>query len=144
MKIRLYNVSESKNTLDKDVTSYTTMEGTLRDRCDLLSPVVMVVTDPTSKNYAYIEELGRYYFIDDIEIYRKGVWILHMSIDVLMTYNADIKAMVGVVSRRADGSEYAEHQVVKDVRKHLTKVEWNYTFTAGTKVLVAEGSNGGN
>lgn len=66
-----------------------------------------------------------------------------MSVDVLMTYNTEIKAMVGVVSRRADGSEYAEHQVVKDVRKHVEKVEWNYTFGSGTKILVAEGSNGG-
>ena len=49
--------------------------------------------------------------------------------------------MQGVVSRLADGSEYAQRTVVQDVRKRVSKIDWNYTFSMGSKVLVTEGSN---
>ena len=40
-------------------------------------------------NYAYIPELDRYYFIDDI-IYDEGMWILNLECDVLATYKETI------------------------------------------------------
>ena len=143
MKLIFYKVSDPKNKLDKTLDNLTKLEleGYLRDRADILYPIIIVTTDVTEYNYCYCPELHRYFFVDSCEIYRRSAWICKLSVDVLMSYSTEIKLMQGVVSRLADGSEYAQRTVVQDVRKRVSKINWNYTFSMGSKVLVTEGSN---
>ena len=42
-------------------------------------------------NYVYIEDLKRYYFVDDIQIHRNQYYILSLSGDVLMSFKNEIK-----------------------------------------------------
>ena len=42
-------------------------------------------------NYVYIEDLKRYYFVDDIQIYRNQYYILSLSGDILMSFKNEIK-----------------------------------------------------
>ena len=97
MNIKLYKSTSERIRLDK--TSYLTeiasLNGTLREMVDLLSPSVVVELEPesynvvtagadnviaddsnvvtetmriTTANYAYISDFNRYYFIESIEI----------------------------------------------------------------------------
>lgn len=142
MTIKLYKVSDAKNVLDKtlDNTTKLDLSGTLRDRSDVVSPYILVQSNPMDYNYVYIEEFGRYYFINDIVNVRKNAWILNLSVDVLMTYNTEIKAMRGIVSRLTTGSAYAPRNLVAEDRETCRKIEFDYSFTDnGTYVLIGKG-----
>lgn len=75
-------------------------DGALRDSCSITAPVIQIATPVLQPcNYAYIAAFGRYYYIDDIIAVRTGLWELHLSVDVLMTFKTGIKNSSFIVSR---------------------------------------------
>lgn len=92
MDITLYKMRSEKQKLDKDLTADREYTGYLRDQSSVIDPVFMIEdTNLSLYNYAYIPNFNRYYFIDDIIAVRTGLWELHLSVDVLMSFNDDIK-----------------------------------------------------
>lgn len=75
----------------------------LKDKTSILKPVITLRTTDsiTGFNYMYIEELGRYYFIDDIISLHDCEWQISGHVDVLETYAAAIKANSAVIRRQA-------------------------------------------
>ena len=63
------------------------------DTCDILYPVLILAYSSTIaiSNYAYIAELGRYYFITDPALITGGRIMIKLAVDVLSTYATDIK-----------------------------------------------------
>lgn len=142
MHITLYKVSDAKNVLDKTLDNTTALKlvGTLRDKSDVVSPYILIQSNPMDYNYAYIQEFNRYYFIEDIVSVRKNAWILNLSVDVLMSYNTEIKLMHGIVSRLTDGSEYAPRNIVAEDKETCRRIDFDYSFTKnGTYVLIGKG-----
>ena len=120
MTIQLMKNNSDDIALNKNINFITELKGTLRDRCDLLNPAILIesadylslfdtmdvaynddilveydefeITANSNNislfkiNYAYIPEFERYYFIDNIEIYNKNLYILYMSVDDLMSH----------------------------------------------------------
>lgn len=108
MIIKLYKNMSDNNHVDKNIGSALyELDGYLRDSCDILNPIITVqcltkdstINDFTRCNYCYIEDFGRYYYINDIVINGK-VFELHMHVDVLMSYKDEIRANSAVVSRQ--------------------------------------------
>lgn len=70
----------------------------IKENCSFLNPIITLARTSIEKkdmilyqlNYAFITLFNRYYFIDDIIYQNDGLVELHCSIDVLMTYAADI------------------------------------------------------
>ena len=104
MNIILYANLSDKNVMDKNITELKTIEGTLRDDCSIINPVVNVegltASELTTANYAYIPEFGRYYFINNIVLNGK-LYELNMHVDVLSTYKEGIRNNSAVISRQA-------------------------------------------
>lgn len=100
MTIKLLTTFDVNNKVTKTYTEDIVIEGELKEKCSILSPKILVKLDtfPTS-NYAYIVEFKRYYFINDIKVI-DDIYELSMSVDVLMTYNTQIKALTCVISRQ--------------------------------------------
>lgn len=67
--------------------------------CDGVTEIVAVPTLVLECNYAYIEELNRFYFIESIITVSATLFQLNMSVDVLMTYQNEIKALNVYVDR---------------------------------------------
>lgn len=68
----------------------------LKDDCSVESPTLELNSDkPTAYNYCYIEDFGRYYFIDDYVCITGTRWKIQLSEDYLATYKAQILAMTG-------------------------------------------------
>jgi hypothetical protein len=106
---------------------------------------VLITTDPANYNYCYISQLRRYYFIKSYEVYRQGVFILHLKVDVLMTYQRYVENISGVLKRSSGGSPYASRTLVRDVREDSRRIDWNYTFSDESYILIAKGGlNNGN
>ena len=103
MILKLYkNVSE-KNVLDKNITELASLSGTLRDDCSIINPVIMIEDtagfDLKYTNYAYIEEFGRFYYINNI-VCKNGLFELQMHVDVLKTHANGIRANEAVIARQ--------------------------------------------
>ena len=105
MKIKLFNDKfKRKNSTKKwDLTLGKDYEGYLREGCSILNPVITfesVDKYTTRGNWAYIEEYGRYYFIDDWYT-EQGLWTASMSVDVLASCRYSILRTQQYVTRSA-------------------------------------------
>jgi hypothetical protein len=102
LTIVLYNNLSETHTVNKQLTELVTLTGTLREESSIIDPVITVVGIDaylSTANYAYIPEFHRYYFINDVESVRNGVWRLTFHVDVLYTYRDQIKANSAIISR---------------------------------------------
>lgn len=86
--------------------------GTLREESSIINPVIMVESDKILNfNFVYIPKFRRYYFIRDIESFRKKLWVITLECDVLMSFKNDISTCEVVVDKqtmRTNGDEYID------------------------------------
>ena len=75
-------------------------------RINIVNPTISLqlgqggVNSPAVYNYCYIQNFGRYYFIENWE-WAGGLWTAYCSVDVLATYRNRIYDMTGYVVRSA-------------------------------------------
>lgn len=87
--------------IDKTITDEVILSGTLRNKSDVVEPVFLYESSTgINRNYAYIPDFGRYYYIKKIEVVRNNFYQLQLSIDVLKTYSTQIKALTCVIARQ--------------------------------------------
>lgn len=141
--VSLGRCSDPKNKLVKgmsDVVSYQcTVKGHIQvnpaggvggvSGINVINPVIIIKGDNSilSKNYAYIPDFGRYYFVHDVEITPNGIYTLTLIEDVLMSWASDIKNCDVMLSRSADFRNY----YLKDDRLPVTNrtLTWNKAFS---------------
>ena len=99
----LYISASPVEKIGKSLTSGGTYTCTLKDTTSVLNPVLILKTsDPVyNYNYLYIQEFGRYYFINDIRSVNNNVWEISAHVDVLETYKTAILANSAVIKRQA-------------------------------------------
>lgn len=89
-------------------------------------------------DYAYIPELGRYYWITDISSVRSGLWQISMSCDVLMTYRDQIKQLFCMVERNENSYSALLEDPMVSYSQNLDVVEeefgnnWSSEFDANS------------
>lgn len=88
MTINGYTMLDSHNVLNKTLTPVFSLTGTLKDKCSVTDPVILIEATSVTANYFQIPEFNRYYFLTDAPVYRNGFWELHLHVDVLYTYRA--------------------------------------------------------
>lgn len=92
MYMELYQVAESHNTINKEKVLVTSMNISFKKQTNILRPYIKIYYPNGVEmfNYAYIEELGRYYFITNVEPYPNDIYYLQFEVDVLESYKIDI------------------------------------------------------
>lgn len=123
----------------------------LKEPCSLEKPH-LEITENTAiidKNYCYIADFNRYYYINDIT-FDKGLWVLDLSIDVLATYRAEIgsKEMYTLrASARGNGAIsdtlFPITATTSKARYTIREAEEN-TFLTGYYVVNVMGNNTGS
>lgn len=144
MDITLYqNISEN-NRVGKILINAQTFTGNLRQSTSIINPVIMLNADnPTVYNYAYISTFNRYYFINKIEAYRTGLFILTMSVDVLETYKTEIKGMLAIIDKNETvGNNYFnDGSFVLDSRAYNQIINFSNGFNNnGEFILITAGA----
>ncbi len=97
MTLTVYKISDDPRKLTKTLGSpIGTYNVNPTDNCDILNPVVSIHSVgtnafPLDANYATLSDTDRQYFIKDITLGTGGKVFVHLSVDVLGTYDADIK-----------------------------------------------------
>ena len=99
----LYISASPVEKIGKALTAGGSYSCTLKDTTSVLNPVLILKTsDPVyNYNYLYIQEFGRYYFINDIRSVNNNVWEISAHVDVLETYSTAILANSAVIKRQA-------------------------------------------
>ena len=93
MTVTFYQLSINPIVLNKTLGTGTDKSCVVKDNLDVLNPVFELDFDASilSKNYMYVQDLGRYYFITSIEIINHVI-IVRGHVDVLKTYNSQIRS----------------------------------------------------
>lgn len=101
MEIQLFSMTSEKNRLGKTKNEITTITGSLRNQCNILTPTIVIeYLPPTSFNYFYIPEFSRYYFVTNITYITNSIVEISGSVDVLDSYETQIRNNTGVVQRQ--------------------------------------------
>ena len=117
VNVTLYVYAGDNRVLGKVATvsavNQRTATGTFRLPMDTLYPVLVVEVDKSGTaqqqtmwrnvfnkcNYIYIAELNRYYYVDSVTVINNDLREFHLKVDVLQSYEADIRALTCFVER---------------------------------------------
>lgn len=106
MNIVLCENHSAPNQIGKTVNEMFSLTGQLVEGTNILSPKVRITglpaDDIASIDYAYIDTFKRWYFITNIMAELANSWIVEMRVDVLQTYETQIKNRSAIVSRNAN------------------------------------------
>lgn len=137
MQLNLYKSLDEKNRIRKTLTDELKLNGALRDASSVMSPAILIQTDPLEYNYAYIPEFSRYYFINNITAMRNKAFLIEMKCDVLMTYADEIYKLQALIDRSEEEQDsYVNGDFVVDVRQEDEIVQFPIGFTSEEYVLL--------
>lgn len=146
MDIVLYVNNSERQAINKTLTNGLTLTGSLRNESSVINPTILIETsNPSSYNYAYIPEFGRYYFITDMVSVRTNLWRMSLSVDVLMSFKTQILNLDVIVSDVSLGepefSTYMEGEQWKSTVKTKTDVINfpNGLLNSGEYILITSG-----
>lgn len=146
MNIILYNNVSERIAVNKTLENEVTLTGTLRDETDIRKPTILITyVGILDRNYAYIPDFGRYYYIDDIVSVRTGIWRVSMVCDVLMSFKDDILASPAVIDHTEETSitEYMDSAIWQTLVKTKTDILNfpNGLLETGEYILITAGGN---
>lgn len=101
--VTLYQNSSPVEKIGKSLSSGESFSCLFKQDTSILKPVITLRSSNSgipTYNYMYIQELSRYYFIDDIISINNNTWEIHGHVDVLETYKSQIRANTAVVKRQ--------------------------------------------
>lgn len=106
--VKLYTFSKRENSTKRPSSGGTDYACTLIDDTSLMNPTFKIESgsNPIGKNYCYVPDFNRYYFVNDISSYQ-GFWYISCSCDVLASFKTEIGAESHYVLRSA--SSYDEY-----------------------------------
>ena len=96
--ITLYTMGQDEHDMNKSLTVVGTYECNLKTPVDAEKPEILLNATNVHANYAYIPLYGRYYYITPVTQHNNMMEYVGLS-DVLMSFNAGIKASPAVIAR---------------------------------------------
>lgn len=101
MQIIFYNNISDTREVPKTLTNQITKTGTLRDSGNIQNPVITTAYNPIDKNYCYISDFNRYYYIDSVTAVRNNLFEISCRCDVLESFKDDILNSPAIISRNS-------------------------------------------
>lgn len=150
--ITLMSNSSPTINVNKNLTTLSTLTGSLRDSMSVIEPVVIIEADDSninilsSCNYFYIAEFKRYYFVKNITSIRDNLWQIEGHCDVLSSWKNQLLANNGVVRRQENRwNLYLDDGVFKSYQDPLIKtISFPSGFNTQEYVLAIAGASDDN
>ena len=98
----LYNYKGQPNTINKALTPLGTLNVALRPELNVHNPTLKIQMPPNMYgfNYVYIEDFGKYYFVENFRYIGGATYLLTLSLDVLQTYKDVILQSTALIVER--------------------------------------------
>lgn len=107
MTIKFYKISDDHRKVTKTLgTAVASLSGSLKADTSILEPVIEVAYNSSilTSNYMYIDAFARYYYITNITAGAQRLYV-HGKVDVLKTYDTDIRKMKALIERTEQESK---------------------------------------
>lgn len=141
MKITLYNTPSPRNQVNKVLNNAQDVNINLKPSTDILHPTLILGgVSITGFNYCYIPDFNRYYYINDMESGGNNVNSRTLTVDVLMSYNNEIRQIKALVERQENfyNLYLPELQIPNYAYKRVqTKTFPMQPLNVGTQVILA-------
>lgn len=117
--VTLYKMTSAANVVNKTIGEIATVTGVFRKPTSMLDPVLIIEHDNgeiwrKGYNYLYIKEFNRYYYVTNLIAVQgnydldpapvggnpRQLWEVHAHVDVLMSFQDEIKAQNAIVARQ--------------------------------------------
>lgn len=145
MNIKFMYNDSSNNVIGKNITQKFEMQGTIKDDCSIINPVITVqgnLSNFVGVNYAKITLFDRYYFVNDIVSRGADLVQISMHVDVLESFKDELYECEGIVNSQEskynlyldDGSFRAYQNPI------ITTKKFPSGFTSESFVLSVAGS----
>jgi hypothetical protein len=143
MTITFYNYAGEPATIRKQLGTGYTITGSMRGPLDAQNPYITAENIPGGANYAYIAELGAYYYMDPKDIIRTGICGVQLRRDPLMTFATQILALPAIAARaQTDDDRYSSYLIDTEQRMYAYKTictRLMHTFEYGDYILITAG-----
>ena len=107
--VTLYKNKSDSRCMQKDLEQLIELSCDVFNPCDRLNPTLVVdknQIDWVDTNYCWIDEFERYYFITDITATRGNKVEVQCHVDVLMTYDSQIRDCPLIAARSTNNVNY--------------------------------------
>lgn len=149
MELILYTNNSDDKVVTKNITTLATINGTLREDCSIIDPVITVSDSVVNNaiaaacNYAKIAQFGRYYYVKNI-VCKGKFWELHMHVDVLASFQTELKALDAVIARQENKYNlYLNDGFFKTYQNpHVKIMQFPSGFTDQYYILSVAGAGG--
>lgn len=139
--LELYKVLNQSNEINKTLNNAIVINGVFRSEFDAINVVIEIETNNYDFNYVYIQQLNKYYFVNNITHVNAKIVRLLLHCDVLMTYKQDILGSYGLVIRGGNINPYYS-AIESESRQEIRRITFPYTFnSAGNFVLITITNN---
>lgn len=103
MTLELLTNNQPMNTINKALSSVSTLTGNLKEDTSVMDPVIVIesASFPAAANYAHIPEFNRYYYITDVVNQGANLWEISLHVDVLKTYASAILSSPCIIAKTA-------------------------------------------
>ena len=130
MDLNLYVVNDGDNVINKTMTGKVTININLKRDVDISSPSLVLLdglgVNYSDFNYAEIPELGRFYFVNNVQRLNHKMIQVDLVCDVLETYKSDVLASRARFYRNIKTGDYfagnVDQSTLKTITKHLSGV----------------------
>lgn len=141
--VKLYNYEGDPTAIQKDLAEVGEIKGYIRERVNVLTPLLKIESINVKFNYVYIVELQKYYFIQNTTIINTKTENLDLRLDVLKTWQSRILNAIATRTNGTGTNYLNTNNAVFNVKTKVTKVDFLDKFdkTDGTIILVT--SKGG-
>lgn len=132
MKIQLFETGSPRNSINKKLENMIEFDAQIKGDFNILNPVFRIITTEnlTGKNYCYVPELKRYYFVDSIVIFPINIYVISFKVDVLETWKNDIlKSKCSIMQQKQFNKYYNGNfptQVNKEIDTYKSETEIEY------------------
>lgn len=144
MRITFYTNNSEKNALTKSLTQIVRLDGTLKDGTSIIDPSILCYNIDrfiADINYFYIDETGRYYFLNGVEVVRTGLWQISGHVDVLSTYKTAILQNRAIIQRSESNYNLKLNDGLFKTQQNprITTIPFGTGFTTSNYVLALAG-----
>lgn len=130
MQITTYRNASEEHVLDKQLTVVNSnISAMFKDDTNMVNPTI-IISSLISKNfnYVYISDTDRYYYVTDMT-YSQQRTLITLAVDVLMSFNSDIKDLVVIANRSS--SYYNTYQKDDSIPFENRSIISTQPFSAG-------------
>lgn len=146
MDVVFMTCNDNRLVLHKSPTTIATIQGRLRDGCDILEPSIMfegaIPTYVATCNYFYIPDFQRYYYVTTMVSESSRLWSITGEVDPMYSWASGIDNCIGVVGRNENNYDVLlnDDQYIVKQNPIVTKLDFDYSFSERYYILVVAGS----